>query len=193
MKKTLSLLVVLFAAFLLLPSTASAQSRHQPVRVRGGVAAAGGAIVVPDHPGGFAVGTAGVQGEVGIQFLDLVGLYWVPQLDVAAGPNIGGVNLSTAAVVDIAPIDEFSVAVGPDLGVFAAVGDDGLAAGLTYGARLRLNVNPYVYVARNGRRQALTLGIDVRLMRGAVGVLADESSASDFAFQPMLTLGYRAF
>src|SRR4051812_43616540 len=48
-------------------------------RFRGGVAAEGGALIVP---GVITLGVAGVQGQVGAQINNLIGVYAVPNFDI---------------------------------------------------------------------------------------------------------------
>ncbi len=181
------------AAAMLLPSTALAEGKGR-ARFRGGISAAGGVVAATNHPGGFGFATIGAQGEIGVQINDLVGLYWVPQFDIGFGDDLGGVNLSTAALVDFSPSDHFSVGAGPDVGMFAAIGDGGVAAGVNYGGRFSLAVHPFVSEGKNGRRKAFSIGADVRMLAGATGVLSAESGGSTgFVVQPMLTLGYTAF
>lgn len=181
-------IVAAVSASLLVTSTALADDDR--VRFRGGVSAAGGVLVAPQSE--VALGTAGVQGEVGVQFNDFIGVSWVPQIDLGLGSGIGGLNLSTAVLLDINPIDFITLGIGPDVGVFAAVGNDEAAAGANFGGRFRFAVHPLIIEGRHGRRSGLTVGADLRVLDG--GTLASTRYDSrGFVFQPMLTLGYTAF
>jgi hypothetical protein len=189
--KISSVLVTLAAvsASLLASSTALAEGKDR-ARVRGGVAVAGGVLTAPEAE--VAMGTGGVQGQVGVQINDVVGLYWVPQIDLGLGSGMGGVNLSTAIMVDISPIDFISIGAGPDLGFFAGIGDDGAAAGANYGGRFRFAVHPFVSEGKNHRRQAFTLAADLRVLAGAT-LATNTGGTTGFVMQPMLTAGWTAF
>ncbi len=175
------------SASLLVTSTALADDR---VRFRGGVSAAGGVLVAPETD--VALGTAGIQGEVGVQFNDFIGVSWVPQVDLGLGSGVGGLNLSTAVLLDINPIDFITLGIGPDVGVFAAVGNDEAAAGANFGGRFRFQVHPLIIEGRHGRRSALTVGADLRVLDGGT-LSSSRYDTRGFVFQPMLTLGYTAF
>jgi hypothetical protein len=169
-------------------------------RFRGGVSAGGGAIVVPDA---VNLGLAGVQGQLGVQINHLVGLYAVPEFDVVFG-EMGGVHFAGALLVDFSIIDEISIGVGPEAAMFAAIGSNdgtGVAAagGALYGARLHLGFQPVWGRGDNGvRRQALTIGVDMRFLAGEAGFAAVSATTAEaaerpFVLSPMLTIGYQAF
>lgn len=199
------LLPFIAAAALLAPVLASrAASAEEPdrARFRGGVAVEGGSLIAP---GVLTVGIAGVQGQIGAQINNLVGVYAVPSFDIVFG-KVGGVNLSSAILVDFTFNDLLTVGVGPDLGVFAAIGVDKGGTGATaaggslYGARLHFSVNPVVGRPDENpvRRKALSIGVDLRLMAGGAGYAKASQdtttvSATNFVFSPMLTIGYQAF
>lgn len=187
--KSVAVTVAAVSASLLVSSTALAEGKDR-ARVRGGVAGAGGALIAPEAELGMV--TAGVQGQVGVQLNDLVGLYWVPQLELGIGSGLGGVNLSTAVMIDFSPIDFVSLGVGPDLGFFAGIGDDGAAAGANYGGRFRFAVHPFVSEGKNHRRNAFTLAADLRLLEGAT-LATNSGGTRGFVMQPMLTAGWTAF
>ncbi len=183
------------------PGDAYVPRRYVPdgVRFRGGVSLEGGAIVVPDA---FTVGVAGVQGQMGVQINNMIGVYAVPAFDIVFG-SVGGVNLSAALIVDFTFFDMLTVGAGPDVGVFGAIGTgDGAlsgAGGSLYGARLHFSFQPFHSYGMNGiRRKAFSLGADLRLLGGGAGyasVSTTSASASggNFVFAPMFTLGYQAF
>ena len=168
-------------------------------RFRGGVSLEGGALIVPDA---INVGLAGVQAQLGVQINHLIGLYAIPQFDVVFG-EVGGVHLAAALVVDFSIIDEISIGVGPEVGVFGAIGIDSTSAtsagGAMYGARLRAGFQPVWGFGEDGiRRKALTIGLDVRMLAGEAGfarvsTTTAEAAASQFVFSPMLSIGYQAF
>lgn len=171
-------------------------------RFRGGIAAEAGALIAP---GLFTLGVAGIQGTLGAQINNMIGVYGVPNFDIVFG-SVGGVNLSFAVMVDFTFDDNLTVGAGPDVGVFAAIGGSGgsggsasAAGGALYGARLHFSWNPVISRNASGpRRKALSIGADVRLLGGGVGaatVSADGSSASagTFVLSPQLTIGYTAF
>ncbi|MCA9621519.1 MAG: hypothetical protein KC731_21000 [Myxococcales bacterium] len=170
------------------------------VRFRGAINAEGGLLSVA---GDYTVGLAGVNGELGVQITNLVGLYAKPQLDIVFG-KVGGVAIGSALLVDFTFADVFTVGVGPDVGVFAAIGVDNTqgtaAGGLMYGGRVHLAAYPVVVDGDDGvRRKAFAIGLDVRLLGGAVGTAtastngSASASVTDFVAVPMLSLGYQAF
>jgi hypothetical protein len=169
-------------------------------RFRGGVSAEGGALIVPDT---VTVGLAGVNGQLGVQINHLVGLYAQPELDVVFG-DLGGIHFGGAVLVDFSIIDEVTIGVGPEAAVFAAIGTaDGTGAeaagGALYGGRLHLGFQPVWGRGDNGiRRQALTIGVDMRFLAGATGFASSTTSGSEaavrpFVLSPMLSIGYQAF
>ncbi len=178
----------------------SPDADRDEARFRGGVAAEGGALIVP---GTATMGVAGVNGQFGVQINNLVGLYAVPTFGVVFG-EVGGVNLAAALMVDFTFLDDLlTVGAGLDAGVFAAIGvsetSAAAAGGALYGGRLHLGVNPLVGRGDDGiRRKALTIGVDVRLLGGAAGsssasTTTVEASATTFVFAPSLSVGYTAF
>ncbi len=172
-------------------------------RFRGGIALDVGAFI---FPGGVipAVGLAGLQGQTGVQINHLVGVYVVPGFDVIFG-DVGGVGLTAALMVDFTINHLFTVGVGPDVGVFGAIGVDSAATqgaaigGLNYGARLHTAIHPVVGRS-NERRRAFSIGLDMRFLGGPSGQAVTSgggtsasASADGFIFSPYLTIGYTAF
>jgi hypothetical protein len=154
-------------------------------------------------PGSFTVGVAGVQWQLGVQINNQIGVYVVPSLDAVFG-SVGGVNLSAAVVADYTLNDDLTFGVGPDVGVFGAIGSSSAgtvsgAGGALYGARLHFTWNPVLSRGANGiRRKALAVGMDLRLLGGGAGYASVSSSsgtasASTFVMAPMFTVGYQAF
>jgi hypothetical protein len=202
MKRLLSRSLVAASLALALPSVALAED-DDGARFRGGVALQGGLMAIPAME--TNLGAVGVSGEIGVQINNLVGLYWVPHFDVLFG-SAGGVNLVSALMVDFTFVDDLlTVGVGPDIGLFAAIGVDTTNAsasalgGANYGGRLRFQVHPVVGDGEDGiRRKAFSIGLDTRLMGGPVaGATVGPGEASGevtgFYVQPMLTIGYTAF
>ena len=169
------------------------------VRFRGAINAEGGLLSVA---GDYTVGLAGVNGELGVQITNLVGLYAKPHLDIVFG-KVGGVAIGSAILVDFTFGDVFTVGAGPDVGVFGAIGGNSSgvtgAGGLMYGGRIHLAAYPVVGDGDDGvRRKALAIGLDVRLLGGAVGTATvsttgGSASATSFVAVPMLSIGYQAF
>jgi hypothetical protein len=197
--KSIAALAAVIAPTLFVSTSAFAQEERDGARFRGAVSAEGGAIIVPDA---INVGLAGVQGQLGVQINHLVGVYAVPQLDIVFG-EVGGVHLAAAAVVDFSIIDEVSIGVGPEIGVFGAVGaSDGAATaagGAMYGGRLHFGFQPVWGRGEDGiRRKALSIGLDIRFLAGEAGfarasATTAEAAVAQFVLSPMLSIGYQAF
>ncbi|NUO48792.1 MAG: hypothetical protein HOV80_08050 [Polyangiaceae bacterium] len=164
-------------------------------RFRGGVSGEAGAMIIPDSD--LTLGIAGVQGQIGAQITHLVGVYWVPGFDIIFG-KAGGVNFSSAVLVDFTFIDMISVGIGPDVGAFAAIGTGAIASGANYGGRLHFAVHPVFGRGDDGvRRKAFSIGIESRFLGGPVVTakpLVGEADATvtGFIVQPMATIGYTA-
>ena len=99
----------------------------------------------------------------------------------------------------------FTVGVGPDVGVFGALGVDNTVTrgaaigGLNYGARLHTAIHPVVG-RTNATRKAFSIGLDMRFLGGPSGQVetgtggtSASASADGFIFSPYLTIGYTAF
>lgn len=170
------------------------------VRFRGGVALEGGGLLVP---GIINLGVGGVQGQLGAQINNSIGVYAVPSFAVVFG-ELGGIHLGAAVMVDYTFLDNLlTVGAGPDVASFAAIGGSSsgvsAAGGGLYGARLHFAVNPVVDIGANGiRRKAFTIGVDVRLYTGGAGFASSgtggaSAAATDFVAVPSLSIGYQAF
>lgn len=178
----------------------AAEEKTDGARFRGGIRGEGGVLVAPDP--GEALPAFGVQGHIGAQINDLVGVYWAPSLDIIVG-SVGGVNLGSAVLVDFTLDDTIQLGAGPDVGAFAAIGGDSNsvsgAGGALYGGRLHFAYFPVVGDGEDGiRRKGLALGLDVRMLVGDVGfatvsTAGGTASASTFLVAPMAFLGYEAF
>lgn len=187
------------------------RERDDRARFRGGVSGEGGAIIIPTETASgeastVILGAAGVQGQIGVQINNLIGIYAVPSLDILFG-EAGGLGVAAAILVDFTIEDMVSIGVGPDVGAFAAfgvtIGDANtttFAGGANAGARIHLAVHPVVGIGENGiRRKAFSIGLDTRLLGGfsVAGSVGDDgetdSGATQFVFSPVLTIGYTAF
>ncbi len=173
-------------------------------RFRGGIAAEAGALIVP---GVVTLGVAGIQGQLGAQINNNFAVYAVPNFDIVFGA-LGGVNLSFAVMVDYTLDDNITFGIGPDVGLFAALGGSAVgtsgttvsaAAGALYGARLHFSWNPVISHSASGpKRKALAIGADVRLLGGGAGFASSDgtsatASVGSFVLSPQLTIGYQAF
>lgn len=146
------------------------------VRFRGGISGGGGGLFVS----GFAAGVGGLDGRLGVQINDLVGLYVQPQFCVGAGKLGNGTGFTGTAggslVVDFTLADRFFVGVGGGGGVI-----NNPAAGMVH---FRVGGYPAMGYGANGiRRKGLMLGADVRIwVASGITVLS-----------PMASIGYEAF
>lgn len=170
----------LFAALVLTASSASAQQAEpgprDGVRFRGGVALAGGGLFIA----GYGLGLGGVDGRLGVQINNMIGVYAQPYITFGGGKIAGTPGVTGTAgsnvLVDFTFKDQIFVGAG---------GGGGLIGGLTAGqAHLRLGGYPVVERGLNGiRRKGLMLGLDLGLHFGSGFTL----------LQPMLSVGYEAF
>ena len=177
--------------------TCSSAALADGTRFRGGVGLEGGPLIIAD---GLTLGYAGVYGELGVQINKMIGVYSKPGFDILFG-KAGGVNLSSAFLVDFTLLRGMvSVGAGPDVGVFAALGDTAGAAGVAYGGRLHFGFHAVRNKRRRnrGRRKALTFGADLRILSAAVAA-ADVGTNSAVAdaraalIMPTISIGYSAF
>lgn len=163
-------------------------------RFRGGVNGAFGGIFgsysIADY-GGFL---GGVNGHLGVQIMDLLGIYAVPHVafgsvSVAVGPyeaSEGWLAFVGTGVVDFTFIDQIFVGAG---GGFAAhaptcTNCEGLVGGALH---FRLGGYPLMGHGDDGiRRQGLMVGGDLR-----INFLSNGGSVT--MFQPMVTIGYEAY
>lgn len=172
-------------------------------RFRGAIAGTAGALVYPDA--GLALGITGVQGEIGGQINDLVGIVFIPGLGVVFGKQ-GGLYASAAALVDFTIDDLISFGVGPEATSYLAIGANGdgsggsASGGGLVGGRLHFAVHPALGYGQNGiRRKALSIGVDLRFLRGPAAAVefgengGGTGSVNAFIFSPMVSLGYTAF
>lgn len=177
----LSCAVPLVAALVLSASFASAQERDG-VRFRGGIDVAGGGMFVS----GFGLGSGGVDGRLGVQINNLIGVYAQPYITIDGG-KLGSSGASTiigtvgsTLNVDFTLLDQFFVGVGAGGEIFQSV-----SGGVI---NFRAGGYPVWTHGVNGiRRKALLLGANIKLH------VFSDISASYTVLQPMLQLGYEAY
>lgn len=161
------------ASLLCCASTAMAAGDKDGVRFRGGISGGGGALIF--DPFG-TLGIGGLDGRLGVQINDLIGVYAQPQLGVyGGGGGIGGL-FGTSALIDFTFIDQIFVGAG---GGFAI-----LNAPVAGEIHIRAGGYPVIGFGDDGIvRQGLMLGMDLRIffVSGIVAV------------SPMASIGYEAF
>jgi hypothetical protein len=187
------------------PRDASAQERDRGAgedrggdedgaRFRGGIRGQGSVIVFPDP--GEAFPAVGVEGHIGAQINDLIGVYWAPGLDIIFGSS-SGMNLSSAIMVDFTLEDTFQIGVGPDTSAVVAFSSSSAGAAALYGGRLHFAYFPVVGDGEDPvRRKGLALGVDVRLLTGGSAFVSGagaSASGNTFVLHPMAFVGYEAF
>lgn len=92
-------------------------ARPDGARFRWGIQAAGGGEFVSD----FAFGMGGIEGQIGVQFNELVGLYVQPYLALGSGSYRGSTTFTGTAgvslLVDFTFLDQLFVGVGGGYGI----------------------------------------------------------------------------
>ena len=204
------------------PAAAEAEpmlpEREDRARFRWAIAGQGGPYVFPlltanassngsvsVGEGTLLLGTIGVSGELGIQINDLVGVYIKPSIDILM-TEVVGMQFTAAFMADFTILDgALSLGAGFDLSQFIAFGLDaeGLsaAAASLYGARLHVGWHPVIGDDEppGAGRSAFTIGLDLRLLGGSVGVAeagvagSSSSAGTGFYFAPVISLGYTDF
>jgi hypothetical protein len=164
-------------------------------RFRGGVALSGGGLAGGGVQSGL--GLFGVDGRIGVQINNLIGVYGQPYLGVGGGSGLFIGTVGALVMVDFTFIDHIFVGAGGGGGLvfggvsapvacFNGVCDSSSGGAFTAGqAHLRLGGYPVVAQGLNGiRRKGLMVGLDlaVHIVPG-IGPL----------FQPMVGVGYEAF
>jgi hypothetical protein len=93
----------------------------------------------------------GVQGHVGVQISDLVGLYAAPFADMVVGGAYGP-NVGTAIVVDFTIADTVALGLGPEMSAIIFLGGDAdqASSGAAVGGRIHAAWYPVKTVARTG-------------------------------------------
>lgn len=161
--------------------------------MRLGIALEGGGLFAK---GLAELGFIGLQGQLGVQFNDVFAVYAAPNVDYVTGWQQAGFQVGGALLADFTILHVFTVGIGPELAGFVVGGEGDLTAGALFGARLRLALNPLVNIdRRRDRREALTIGLDLRLVSGgAAGQLAGRGpGAAELVGGPTFFLGYQAF
>jgi hypothetical protein len=171
--------VPLVAALAFCASPASAQEKDG-VRFRGGVAAGAGGLFIS----GYGLGLGGVEGRLGVQINNMIGVYAEPYLSFGGGKVQGatGITGTVGSVVgaDFTFIDQ----------IFAGVGAGGGIIGSLPAGQVQLRVGGYPVLARgdNGiRRKGLMIGADLSIHFGSL------AGTSYKLLQPMVMIGYEAF
>jgi hypothetical protein len=179
MIKHACLVAPLLAALVLSASSASAQEKDGP-RFRGGVAAGAGGLFISD----YGLGLGGIDGHLGVQINNMIGVYAQPYLWVGGG-KIAGVSGVTGGVgsnviVDFTFADQFFVGAGGGGGIIGSVGLGQL--------HIRGGAYPVWTHGVNGiRRKGLMVSADV-------GIHLGNSSGYFYKLvQPMVMIGYEAY
>ena len=136
------------------------QAKADGPRLRGGVSAGAGGMFISDYSGVLG----GVDGRIGVQINDLIGVYGVPHLSL--GPVTvggGGTTVSTligvssgTAVVDFTLLDRLFVGAGGGFGV----------VNRPTGPVLHFRAGGYPIMGRGEdgpRRKGLMVGVDSRV------------------------------
>jgi hypothetical protein len=181
--------VVSILAFAAVGLTATAASAQRVVveeegggyaRFRGGIDFTGGALLVS----GFTAGLVGIDGRLGVQLNNLVGIYAQPHLvfgdgTYAATTGVTGV-FGVSAIVDFT-FDRLFIGGG---GGFAYIGSAPYASPE---GEVRVGFYPIVSHGRGGRRRGLMLGVDLHII-----YVPDGGNALGL-LEPMFQIGYEAF
>lgn len=171
-------------------------------RFRGAIAGVGGLLVDPAEAS--VLGMLGLQGELGVQIDDLTGIVFIPGFGYVLG-DLDGAYATAGILVDFTFDDFFTFGLGPQVLGFAAGDVSGaaasVAAGAFYGGLVRFAIHPVLGYGQEGRRKALTIGLDVRLLAGprvitdvnASGPARLSGELDAFILSPVFTVGYTAF
>jgi hypothetical protein len=155
-------------------ATSTAEQEEDGVRFRGGVSLGAGPMFIAYS--GFL---AGVDGRLGLQINDLIGVYVQPHLSFGTA-KVGAVKGFTGVVAatglaEVTLMDHFFVAAGGGYGVLN--NPNGPVV------HFRLGGYPLMGSGEGARRKGLMLGIDTRLF----------FVPGDTGMQLMGALGYEAF
>ena len=157
------------------PPPGEEQADNDGVRFRGGVSGGGGALIFS----GATAGIGGVDGRLGVQIMDLIGIYLQPQMALGVGSGLFAGSFGASALVDVTLIDQIFVGAGGGAGLVQFGGTD--SGGVLH---FRAGGYPLVGSGEDGiRRKGLMLGADLRLHFAAGAVLVS----------PMVSIGYEAF
>jgi hypothetical protein len=158
------------------------ESDDDGVRFRGGISGGGGGLFVE----GLSLGLGGLDGRMGVQINDLIGVYAQPQLAIYGGTfSLGGGSASSVggiiggtAVADVTFIDQIFVGAGGGGGM---VNSSSFAGGILH---IRAGGYPLMGFGEDGiRRKGLMLSADLRLYFAGGATF----------ISPMASIGYEAF
>ena len=169
-------------------------------RFRGGISGAFGGIFGSSDPISYSGFLGGVDGRMGVQINNLIGVYADPHLSFGSisqtltlgasevSASEGWLDVAATGVVDVTLVDRFFVGAGAGVAAHAptCTNCNGLA-----GAVLHFRLGGYPIMSRGDdgiRRKGLTIGGDLR-----VNFLSGTGGYSITMIQPMVTLGYEAF
>jgi hypothetical protein len=163
------------------PTPAPEAADEDGVRFRGGISGGGGAEVVLDC---CTAGMGGIDGRLGVQVMDLLGIYAqlhgsLGSFGEIAGSALFGLTGTASATVlaDFTFIDQIFVGAGAGYGVLNN----------PHGpvVHIRAGGYPYMDFGEDGvRRKGLMLGVDLRVFI---------TTGDLIAVYPMAQIGYEAF
>jgi hypothetical protein len=164
-----------FPAFAADPEPNAAPADDDGARFRGGVALTGGALLLS----GNAAGVGGVDGRMGVQIMDLIGVYLQPQLALGATSTVFAGMFGASVLADVTIIDQIFVGAGGGFGAVQFNRTQGAGA-----LHIRAGGYPLMGYGDDGiRRKGLMLGMDFRVFfAGGATLIA-----------PMGSIGYEAF
>jgi hypothetical protein len=171
--------IAALAAGCLTAATASAQE-PDGARFRGGISVGGGGLFVS----GFSAGLGGIDGRMGAQINNLIGVYAQPHISFGAG-KVGNATGFTGeatgdAVVDFTFLNQ----------IFVGAGGGGGIIGSLPGANVLLRFGGYpvfTHGENHIRRKGLMLGADMRMYFFSV------NGGGAQVLQAMASIGYEAF
>lgn len=162
------------------PAPAADEGDKDGVRFRGGISGGvGGEIIVS---GGSATAImGGVDGRLGVQINDMIGVYAQPHISFGSFGDFGGIpgltgTVTGTALVDFTFLDQIFVGAGAGYGVLNSPGGPVI--------HFRAGGYPLMGHGNDGiRRKGLMLALDMRI------IIADPYTA----VFPMGSIGYEAF
>ncbi|MBW2458625.1 MAG: hypothetical protein JRI68_29270 [Deltaproteobacteria bacterium] len=181
------------------PAPAAEEEDKDGARFRGGVSAAFGGLIGSEGPLDYSGVLGGVNGNLGVQINDLIGIYAIPHLafgSITASATVanttvevseGWLAVAVTAMVDFTFIDQIFVGAGGGATAHAATctNCDGLTGGVL---QFRFGGYPLMGFGDDGiRRQGLMVGADMRIN------FLSSNGQSITLIQPMATIGYEAF
>ncbi len=181
------------------PAPSAAEEDKDGARFRGAVSAAFGGLLGAEGPLEYTGILGGVNGHLGIQINDLIGVYAIPHLafgsitaSVSAGNTSveateGWLAVAGTAMVDFTFIDQVFVGAGGGATAHAptCTNCDGLSGGVL---QFRFGGYPLMDFGDDGiRRQGLMVGGDLRVN------FLSSNGQSITLIQPMATIGYEAY